>query len=87
MIKTLIDLGADPNRRDDGTTPLVAAAMRDHVPSSRRCWRRRRSGAAGAGGFRPLALAIAEGKYEAAKALMEGGADVACRRATRALRR
>ena len=27
-------------------------------------------------GFRPLAVAIAEDKYEVAKALMEGGADV-----------
>jgi ankyrin repeat protein len=58
-------------------TPLVAAAMRDHLPSIKVLIE---NGAnieqPGPQGFRPLALAIAESKYEAAKALMEGGADV-----------
>ena len=74
----LIELGADPNRADNsGMTPLVAAVMRDHVPSVRALLE---NGAdieqLGPQGYRPLALAIAESKYEAAKALMEGGADV-----------
>jgi ankyrin repeat protein len=78
MIKTLIELGADPNLADEGgTTPLVAAAMRDHVPSIKVLLE---NGAdvdkPGPGGFHPLALAIAEARYEVAKALIEGGADV-----------
>jgi ankyrin repeat protein len=78
MIKTLIELGADPNLSDaNGMTPLVAAAMRDHVPSVKVLLE---NGAdmekLGLQGYRPLALAIAESKYEAAKALIEAGADV-----------
>ena len=75
MIALLIDLGADVNAGDP--TPLVAAVMRDHVPSIKVLLEH---GAdtekPGQEGFRPLPLAIAEDKYEAAKALMEAGADV-----------
>jgi quinoprotein dehydrogenase-associated probable ABC transporter substrate-binding protein len=75
LIKVLIDLGADVNAGDP--TPLAAAAMRDHVPSIKVLLEH---GAdiekPGQEGFRPLPLAIAESKYEAAKALMEAGANV-----------
>lgn len=75
MIKLLIELGADVDVGDP--TPLVAAVMRDHVPSIKMLLEH---GAnieqPGQEGFRPLPLAIAEDKYEAAKALMEAGADV-----------
>ena len=74
-IKLLIDLGADVNLGDP--SPLVAAVMRDHVPSIKVLLEH---GAEidkpGQDGFRPLPLAIAEDKYEAAKTLMEAGADV-----------
>ncbi len=75
MIALLIELGADVNVGDP--TPLVAALMRDHVPSIKVLLAH---GAdtekPGQEGFRPLPLAIAEDKYEAAKALMDAGADV-----------
>ncbi len=75
MIKLLIELGATVDVGDP--TPLVAAVMRDHVPSIKMLLEH---GAnieqPGQEGFRPLPLAIAEDKYEAAKALMEAGADV-----------
>jgi ankyrin repeat protein len=78
MIKTLIDLGADPNLADgSGTTALVAAAMRDHVPSIKMLLE---NGAKvdepGPDGVHPLTLALADSRYEVAKALIEGGADV-----------
>ena len=78
MIKALIDLGADPNLADEGgTTPLVAAAMRDHVPSIKVLLE---NGAdvdkPGPDGVHPLSLAIADSRYEVAKVLIEGGADV-----------
>ena len=75
MIALLIDLGADVNAGDP--TPLVAAVMRDHVPSVKVLIEH---GAdmekPGQEDFRPLPLAIAEDKYESAKTLMEAGADV-----------
>jgi quinoprotein dehydrogenase-associated probable ABC transporter substrate-binding protein len=75
MIKLLIELGADVDLGDP--SPLVAAVMRDHVPSIKALLEHgadlERPGQAG---FRPLPLAIAEDKYEAAKALLEAGADV-----------
>lgn len=75
MIKLLIELGADVNVGDP--TPLVAAVMRDHVPSIKALIEH---GAdmekPGQEDFKPLPLAIAEDKYEAAKVLMEAGANV-----------
>jgi ankyrin repeat protein len=75
MVALLIDLGADVNAGDP--TPLVAAVMRDHVPSVKVLIEH---GAdmekPGQEDFRPLPLAIAEDKYESAKTLMEAGADV-----------
>ena len=75
MIALLIGLGADVNAGDP--TPLVAAVMRDHVPSIKVLLDH---GAhiekPGQDGFKPLPLAIAEDKYEAAKTLMEAGAKV-----------
>jgi quinoprotein dehydrogenase-associated probable ABC transporter substrate-binding protein len=75
MAKLLLELGADPNL---GTpTPLVAALMRDHVPTVKVLVEK---GAdiekPGQDGFKPLPLAIAEDKYESAKALIEAGAKV-----------
>ncbi|MCJ7528980.1 MAG: quinoprotein dehydrogenase-associated putative ABC transporter substrate-binding protein [Methyloceanibacter sp.] len=75
MIKLLIDLGADVNLGDP--KPLVAAVMRDHVPSIKVLLEHGAEiNKPGQEGFRPMPLAIAESKYEAAKALMEAGADV-----------
>jgi len=75
MIALLIELGADVNAGEP--TPLVAAVMRDHVPSVKVLLDH---GAdvekPGEDGYRPLPLAIAEDKYESAKALMEAGAKV-----------
>ncbi len=77
IVKLLIELGADVNKANDGMTALTAAVMRDHVPTIEVLIE---NGAdveePGPGGLRPLALAIAESKYEAARALIEGGADV-----------
>ena len=77
IVKVLLDAGADPNIASNGMTPLIAAAMRDHVASVKVL---AENGAdveePGPQGFRPLALAIAEQRYEVAKALMEAGADV-----------
>ncbi len=78
IVGLLIDLGADPNKHDaDGMTAMTAALMRDHVPTIKVLAAK---GAnieePGPGGFRPLALAISESKYESAKALMEAKADV-----------
>jgi quinoprotein dehydrogenase-associated probable ABC transporter substrate-binding protein len=75
MARLLIELGADPNVGDP--TPLVAAVMRDHVPTIKVLLEK---GAdlekPGQQGFKPLPLAIAEDKYESAKILLESGADV-----------
>ena len=75
MIALLIDLGADVNAGDP--TPLVAAVMRDHVPSVKVLIEHDADmEKPGQEDFRPLPLAIAEDKYESAKTLMEAGADV-----------
>ncbi len=67
-------------RRDsdsDGMTPLIHAAMRKHVPTVEKLLE---LGAdiekPGTQGYPPLALSIAEAKFEVAKALMEAGADI-----------
>jgi len=73
----LLELGADPNLAADGTTPLVAAVTRDSVPTIEVLLK---NGAdieePGPEGYRPLAMAIGDSRYEAAKALIEHGADV-----------
>jgi ankyrin repeat protein len=74
----LADLGADLDLADgDGMTPLLHAGMRSHVPTVEMLLKR---GAhiekPGQQGYPPLALAIAEAKFEVAKALMQGGADI-----------
>ncbi len=79
LVKVLIELGADPNRADNaGMTPLDRRHhARSRAVRARRCSRTApTSSSLGLGAIRPLALAIAESKYEAAKALMEAGADV-----------
>jgi quinoprotein dehydrogenase-associated probable ABC transporter substrate-binding protein len=77
IAKALIELGADVNLANDGMTPLVAALMRDHVPTVKVLLD---AGAQleepGPGGVTPLALALTERKYESAKALIDGGANV-----------
>jgi len=77
MLAFLVDKGADLNSTDnDGWTPLAHAAYRNHVPSI---------GVLVAGGadvekgplnFTPLSIAISEGKFFAAKALIDLGAEV-----------
>jgi quinoprotein dehydrogenase-associated probable ABC transporter substrate-binding protein len=75
MAKLLLELGADPNLGDP--TPLVAAVMRDHVPTIKVLLEKGADiEAPGQQGFKPLPLAIAEDKYESAKVLLEAGADV-----------
>jgi len=75
MITLLITLGANVDGSGD-PSPLVAAVMRDHVPSIKVLLEHGVDiEKPGQEGFRPLPLAIAEDKYEAAKALMEAGAD------------
>ena len=72
-----LSISAPTSMRTRRPTPLIAAVMRDHVPSVKVLLD---NGAdiekPGLEVFRPLALAIAEDKYEVAKALMEAGADV-----------
>ena len=76
MIKLLIELGADVNaRRTDAAGGGASCAIT--CRRSRCCWSMApTSEKPGQEGFRPLPLAIAEDKYEAAKALMDAGADV-----------
>jgi ankyrin repeat protein len=76
MAALLIDLGADVNESNDGMTPLVAAVMRDHVPTIKVLVEKGADiNEAGPQGFSPLAIAITDNRYEAAKALMNSDAD------------
>lgn len=76
MIALLLKEGADPNVKDgDGWTPLLHAAFRNHVPSVEELVK----GGADVdgpdrGGFTPLSIALEEGKFFAAKALIDAGA-------------
>lgn len=76
MIPLLLKEGADPDVRDgDGWTPLLHAAFRNHVPSVEILVK----GGADVdepdrNGFTPLAIAVEEGKFFAAKALIDTGA-------------
>jgi quinoprotein dehydrogenase-associated probable ABC transporter substrate-binding protein len=76
-VKLLIDLGANPNLADGNKmTPIITAAMREAVPTIKVLVdARAKLEEPGPEGFRPLALALAESHYEAAKALLEAGAD------------
>jgi quinoprotein dehydrogenase-associated probable ABC transporter substrate-binding protein len=76
MIALLVKHGADVNEPDsEGWTPLLHAAFRNHVPSVTELVK------FGASmevitpqGFTPLAVALEEGKFFAAKALLDAGA-------------
>jgi ankyrin repeat protein len=77
MIEFLIAHGADVNERDsDGWTPLAHAAFRNHVPSIEVLAAAGADVDAGAPGFTPLSIALAEGKLFAAKGLLDVGASV-----------
>ena len=78
LIEILVDAGADPNTPDaDGFFPLLHAINRNHVPSVEMLAKK------GANlelktkqGITPLSWALGDGKYFAAKALIDLGADV-----------
>jgi quinoprotein dehydrogenase-associated probable ABC transporter substrate-binding protein len=75
MIEFLISRGADVNAGDnDGWTPLAHAAFRNHVPSVEVLAAAGADLENGAPGFTPLSIALAEGKFYAAKALLDAGA-------------
>ena len=76
MIAFLLKNGADVNAKDnDGWTPLLHAAFRNHVPSVEVLIKGGADINEGApGGFTPLAIALEEGKFFAAKALIDAGA-------------
>jgi ankyrin repeat protein len=77
MISFLIEKGADVKAADtDGWTALAHAAFRNHVPSIEVLAASGADLEKGAPGFTPLAIAIAESKFYAAKALIDVGADV-----------
>jgi len=77
IAELLLENGADPNIASDGTTPLIAAVMRDSVPTINVLLK---NGAKmeepGPEGYRPLSMAIADSRYDSAKALIEHGADI-----------
>lgn len=78
LIEILADAGADPNAKDsDGYFTLLHAINRNHVPSIEMLAKK------GANleqktkeGITPLSWAIGDGKFFAAKALIDAGADV-----------
>ena len=78
LIEILVEAGADPNTPDaDGFFPLLHAINRNHVPSVEMLAKK------GANlelktkqGITPLSWALGDGKYFAAKALIDLGADV-----------
>jgi quinoprotein dehydrogenase-associated probable ABC transporter substrate-binding protein len=78
LVEILLDAGADPNSVDaDGFFPLLHAINRNHVPTIEMLAKK------GANielknkqGITPLSWAIGDGKYFAAKALIDAGADV-----------
>ena len=78
MVNELVKLGADINARDgDGFTPLLHAINRNHVPTiSALIADKANMELATTQDIRPLTWAIGDGKYFAAKALIDLGADV-----------
>jgi quinoprotein dehydrogenase-associated probable ABC transporter substrate-binding protein len=76
-VKLLIDLGANPNLADgNNMTPIITAAMREAVPTIKvLVGAKANIEEPGPQGFKPLSLALAESHYEAAKTLLEAGAD------------
>ena len=77
MLPFLIEKGADVNGTDsDGWTALAHAAFRNHVPSIEVLAASDADLEKGPPGFTPLAIAISEGKFFAAKALIDAGANV-----------
>ncbi len=78
LVELLASKGGDVNARDsDGFTPLLHAVNRNHVPTIEMLAKR------GADlelpttqGIRPLAWAIGDGKYYAAKSLIDVGANI-----------
>jgi quinoprotein dehydrogenase-associated probable ABC transporter substrate-binding protein len=77
MTSLLVARGADVNARDgDGWTPLTHAAFRNHVPSIEALAAAGADLEAGPPGFTPLAIALSEGKFYAAKGLLDVGASV-----------
>ena len=79
MIKTLIDLGADPNLADKSGTTRCSRPPRcaTTFPRSRCCWRTAPEvDEPGPEGFIRSRSRSPNARYEVAKALIEGGADV-----------
>lgn len=78
MVTKLVTLGADVNARDgDGFTPLLHAINRNHVPTITALIQDKADiELATTQGIRPLTWAIGDGKYFAAKALIDLGVDV-----------
>lgn len=75
MIEFLIEKGADVNQPDgDGWTPLAHAVLRNHTPSIEVLADAGADLEEGAPGYTPLSIALAEGMFYAAKALLEIGA-------------
>jgi quinoprotein dehydrogenase-associated probable ABC transporter substrate-binding protein len=75
MISFLVERGADVNLPDsDGWTPLAHAVFRNHVPSIDALAAAGADLEKGPPSFTPLAIALAEGKFYAAKALLDVGA-------------
>ncbi len=77
IAEILLENGANPNLSSDGTTPLIAAVMRDSVPTIDVLLKHgAKIEEPGPEGYRPLSMAIADSRYDAAKALIEHGADI-----------
>ncbi len=78
LIELLVEQGAEVNARDsDGFTALLHAINRNHVPSIEMLAKKGADLELGTtGGIAPLTWAIGDGKYFAAKALIDLGANV-----------
>lgn len=75
MLTVLIDRGAKVDLRDrDGWTALTHAVYRNHVPSIEILAGAGADLEDGAPGFTPLSIALSEGKFYAAKTLLDIGA-------------